>query len=302
MDRDTITSKINELKKEKNAVILVHNYQPAYVHAVADILGDSLDLSRRAAATDADLIVFCGVHFMAETAAILSPGRSVVMPDISAGCPMADMISAAELRTLKREHPDAVVITYVNSTADVKAESDYCCTSANAVKVASLVPEDREIIFAPDRNLGHYTMTQLDRDFILWAGYCPTHVRIMPEDVEAARAAHPGAPVVVHPECLPAVCAMADEVASTSGMVRFVGGTDAQEIIIGTEIGMIDRLKHDYPEKNCFPASDKAVCPNMKKTTLEDVLRVLETGENRITVEEHIAEKALRAINRMLEA
>ena len=248
-----IQAEIRELAKAKGAVILAHNYQRPEVQDVADITGDSLGLSRQAAASQAKLIVFCGVHFMAETAAMLAPDRPVILPDLNAGCPMAEMVDAEGLQALKDQHPGAVVVSYVNTTAAVKALSDICCTSANAADVLRSVPAGREIIFTPDKNLGAWAAKKAGREVILWPGFCPTHVWIKVAHVEAARAAHPGAKVVVHPECDPEVSAIADAVESTSGMVRFCREDDAKEYLIGTELGMIHRLTKDCPGKTFYP-------------------------------------------------
>ncbi len=297
---DKLISKIRALCKERNAVILAHNYQRDEVQDIGDYVGDSLELSRTAAKTDAAIIVFCGVHFMAETAAILCPDKTVLMPDEHAGCPMADMITPRELEKFKAEHPGAAVVTYVNSSAAVKAMSDVCCTSSNAVKIVESFPRDREIIFIPDMNLGHYAAKQTGRKLILWKGYCPTHQRVMPETIEAARHAHPGAKLVVHPECRPAVVDMADAVASTSGMLKFCREDSAREYIIGTEIGILHRLRKENPGKQFHPASPAADCPNMKLTTLEKILWCLEDMVPRVTVTEDVAGSARAAIERML--
>ncbi len=239
---------IRLLKKESNAVILAHNYQLAEIQDIADFTGDSLELSQKAAATDADVIVFCGVHFMAETASILCPDKTVLLPDINAGCPMANMITAEALREKKREYPRATVVCYVNSTADVKAESDICCTSANAVRVIESISAP-EIIFVPDQYLGDYVASKTGRKMILWPGFCPTHIRIKPQDIIRLREEYPRAKVVVHPECRPEVTALADEVLSTGGICRFARETDAREIIIGTEMGILHRLRKENPDK-----------------------------------------------------
>ena len=279
--RSTLFPYTTLFRSERNAVILAHNYQTAEVQDVADFVGDSLGLSRTAADTSADCIVFCGVHFMAETAAILAPAKKVYMPDTHAGCPMADMVTERELARMKEKHPQAIVITYVNSSAAIKAMSDVCCTSANAVEVVRAVAEGREVIFVPERNLGSYGASQLDRELSLWPGFCPTHERILPEHVAAQRRAHPDAALVVHPECRPAVVAMADKVASTTGILHFCAESEAREFIIGTEIGLLHRLRKESPEKEFHPASKVADCPNMKLTTLEKIAWCLEdlTGE-----------------------
>jgi quinolinate synthase len=295
-----ITNKINRLKSAKNAVILVHNYQLGEVQDIADFVGDSLELSQKAARTDAQVIVFCGVHFMAETASILCPDKIVLLPDLAAGCPMANMITAAQLVERKAELPNARVVCYVNSPAEVKAESDVCCTSANAVKVVNSLAAD-EILFVPDQYLGHYVSTQTDKKIYFWPGYCPTHARIRPEDILREKAAHPNARVMVHPECRPETIAVADEVLSTGGMARYVWESPLKEFIVGTEIGLIYRLRKDNPGKVFYPASEQAVCPRMKLITLEKVLESLEQMAPEIKVPDTIRFKAKRAIDKMLE-
>lgn len=297
----TVQSRIAELKERRNAVILAHNYQIDSVQAIADFTGDSLGLSRQAAQVEADVIVFCGVKFMAETAAILNPDRTVLLPELEATCPMADMINAEQLMALKARHPDAAVVCYVNSTAEVKALSDVCCTSANAVEVANSIEPGRRIIFIPDRNLGHYVARQTGRDIILTDGFCPTHVRILPEHVADMRRRHPDAVVMVHPECLPAVVDMADVVASTGGMLRYARQSTAREMIVGTEVGLLYRLRKENPDKEFIPLTPAAVCPNMKRTTLSSVVLALEDMQHRITVPRRTAEAARRAVDRMLE-
>jgi quinolinate synthase len=297
---ESIIEQIRKHKKERNAVLLVHNYQRPEVQDIADFTGDSLELSQKAAGTDADVIVFCGVHFMAETASILSPQKTVLLPDKNAGCPMADMITDEELRQKKQEIPGATVVTYVNSTAAVKAESDYCCTSSNGVKVVSRIDND-EIIFVPDQYLGDYISRQTGKKMTLWPGYCPTHVRILPEDIINQKKEHPQAKVVVHPECRPDVIALADEALSTSGIIRYAARSDVSELIVGTEVGILHRLSKENPGKAFIPASGKAICPNMKKITLDKVLESLETMEPEVKVPEEIRVRALRAVERMLE-
>ncbi len=298
----SIGDRIRALKKERRAVILAHNYQIAEVQDIADFVGDSLGLSIQAARTDAEVIVFCGVHFMAETAKILSPQKTVLLPDEHAGCPMANMINGRQLRALKEQHPGAKVLCYVNTSAEVKAECDLCCTSANAVTmVQKALKDEKEIIFVPDKYLGDYVEGRTGRRFILWNGYCPTHARILPQDIVKAKALHPEADVIAHPECTPEVRALADRVASTEGMCRYVKETKAREIIVGTEIGIIHRLKKENPEKVFYPASEQAVCPNMKLITLEKVLWALEDMKPEIDVQADIAAKARRCIERMLE-
>ncbi len=287
------------LKKENNAIILAHNYQRGEVQDIADIVGDSLELSQKAAATDADVIVFCGVHFMAETASILCPEKTVLLPDSHAGCPMADMITADQLRGEKKKLPNATVVTYINSSAEVKAESDYCCTSANGVKVVASIEND-EIIFVPDQYLGDYIAKQTGKNLTLWPGYCPSHVRILPEDITARRKEHPQAKVVVHPECRPDVITLADEALSTSGIIRFAAREDVKELIVGTEIEILHRLSKENPGKKFIPASKKAICENMKLITLDKVLHSLETMTPEVKVPEEIRIKAKAAVDRML--
>jgi quinolinate synthase len=288
------------LKKERRAVILAHNYQIPGVQDVADLVGDSLELSRAAARLDEDVIVFCGVDFMAETAAILSPQKTVVLPEKGAWCPMAHMITPDQLRELKALYPDAAVVCYVNSTAEVKAESDICCTSANGIQVVASLDQN-QVIFVPDRNLAAYVARHTKKQIIPWNGYCYVHDHFTPDEVKAARALHPGAEVLVHPECRPDVIDQADFVYSTAGMGRHASSSAAREFIIGTEVGMIYRLKKENPEKQFYPLSEKAVCQNMKKTNLEKVLRALQTLEPRVRVPEDIAARAKRSIERMLE-
>ncbi len=296
-----ITEKIKELKKKRNAVILVHNYQPPEIQDIADFRGDSLGLSREAAKTSADVIVFCGVHFMAETAAILSPDKTVLLPDKDAGCPMADMIDAGKLRELKKKHPAAAVVCYVNSTAEVKAESDYCCTSANAVEILSGI-EKNEIIFVPDKYLGSFAAKKAGKNVILYDGYCPVHMKILPEQLVEAKNEHPSAKVLVHPESRSDVCDMADEILSTSGMEKFARESGCEEMIIGTETGLIYRLQKDNPDRKFYPASAAALCSNMKKTSLEKVLWSLEEMKYEIKVREETAKAARKAIDRMISA
>ena len=300
MSNSKVISKINDLKKKHQAIVLAHNYQLGEVQDAADFVGDSLDLSRRAAATEAEVIVFCGVHFMAETAAILSPTKTVLLPEIHAGCPMADMVDAPRLRKLKEEKPGAKVVCYVNSSAEVKAESDICCTSANAIKVVEQIDKEAEIIFIPDQFLGAYIQQQTGREMYLWPGFCPTHLRILPEHIAQKREQYPGAKVIAHPECDPAVSSLADAVLSTNGLCNFAKETEAETIIVGTELGIIHRLQLENPHKRFVPASEQAICPNMKMITLEKVLRSLEEMQHQITVPEEIRVKAERAVQRMI--
>jgi len=295
----TIQEEIQKLRKERNAVILAHNYQVGEVQAIADFTGDSLELARKATNIDAEVVVFCGVYFMAETAAILNPGKTVLIPDPSAGCPMADMINGEQVRGLKRQHPGAKVLCYVNSTAEVKAECDCCVTSANALKIAEAF-KDHEIIFVPDRHLGSYTAEQMGKQFVLWPGYCPTHARLTAKLVESARAAHPCAPVMVHPECAKPLRDAADQVLSTGGMCRWVKSQDIQEFIVGTETGIMFRLQQENPTKRFYPLDERTICPNMKKISLDNVLNSLREMQTRVVVPEEIAVRAKRAIDAML--
>ena len=296
----SLEERILKLKEERNAVIIVHNYQRGEVQDIADFIGDSLELSQRAAKTDAAVIVFCGVHFMAETASILCPDRTVLLPDKNAGCPMADMITAEQLRQKKKDLPNATVVTYINSSAEVKAESDFCCTSANGVKVVQNV-DNEEILFVPDQYLGDYISRQTGKKMTLWPGYCPTHLRILPEDIIRRKDEYPQARVVVHPECRPDVIALADETLSTSGIIRYAGREDVSELIVGTEVEIIYRLSKENPSKKFIPASKKAVCPNMKLITLEKILNSLETMAPEVKVPEEIRIRAKTAVDRMLE-
>ena len=291
---------IARLKAERRAVILAHNYTRGEVQDVADFTGDSLELARRATEVEADVIVFCGVWFMAETAKILNPEKTVLIPEPSAGCPMADMITGAQLRELKAKNPGAKAVCYVNSTAEVKAECDICVTSGNAEKVMALFGPDEKILFVPDQHLGGHIAGLLGRDYTLWPGYCPTHAAITTTAIEAARATHPGAPVMVHPECAKDVRAAADERLSTGGMCRFARESSAQAFIVGTEVGILHRLRKENPEKAFYPVSERIVCPNMKKTTLENLAESLRAMKTEVTVPDDIARRARRAIEAML--
>ena len=297
---EEIIRRIEDLKKAKNAVILAHNYQRAEVQDIADFVGDSLGLSIAASKTKAKVIVFCGVHFMAETAAIISPDKTVLMPDVNAGCPMADMITVDKLKNLKLQNPNVPVVCYVNSSAAIKAESDVCCTSANAINVVKSLP-DREVLFIPDKFLGLFVQSKLpEKKVILFDGYCPTHAKILPEHIAKAKAAHPGASVIVHPECRPETIAAADAALSTEGMAKYVQESKAKEFLIGTETGIIHRLQKENPGKKFYPVTELAVCPNMKLTTLEKILWSLEDMKTKVEVPAEIAGKARRAIERML--
>ena len=296
-----IIDKINKLRKEKNAIILAHNYTFGPVQDIADFVGDSLELSKKAAKVKEDVIVFCGVRFMAETAKILSPDKTVLLPVESAGCPMADMATAQAVRELKAKHPGSVAVCYVNSTAEVKTEVDICCTSANAEKIVASIPEDKEVIFLPDANLGQNVANNLGRELILWEGYCPIHMRISKEMIERRKAEFPNAAFIVHPECPPEVVALADEALSTGGMLKFAKETKCKEIIMGTELGIIYRLQKENPDKTFIPLSEQAVCTDMKKVLLEDVLRSLENMETKIELSPETIEKAKAPILRMIE-
>ncbi|MGC8971327.1 MAG: quinolinate synthase NadA [bacterium] len=299
MSNTDIIERIKTLTREKDAVILAHNYTRPEIQDIADFVGDSLELSRTASKLSCKVIVFCGVHFMAETAYILSPNKTILIPDLYARCPMADMITGEQLRNLKREHPNARVVCYVNSSAEVKGESDICCTSANAVDIVDRL-DSSEIIFVPDKYLGTYVSKMTGKKLILWQGYCPIHAMIKAEDIIRMKQEHPRAKVVVHPECSPEVTDLADAVRSTSGMLRYVKETDAEEFIIGTESGIIYRMEKENPTKKFFPVRRDTICVNMKKMTLEKVLNSLEKDEYKVTVPEDIRIRALKSIERML--
>ncbi len=301
MEINSIVSEIKKLKREKNAVILAHNYQIPEIQDIADIVGDSLKLSQEAAKTDADIIVFCGVHFMAESAKILSPTKKVLLPAIDAGCPMADMITAEKLRDYKNENPGTTVVCYVNSSAEVKAECDVCCTSSNALKIVESLESDK-ILFAPDRNLGNYINQKLpNKKMELWNGFCITHERVKFEEVQMVRNKKPGVQVVVHPECNPTVVELADFVGSTSQILEHIRNSEDKEFIVGTEMGILHTLRKENLYKKFTLLSPSLICYNMKKTSLEDVLHVLKTEENEINVDEAIREKAYHSLNKMLE-
>jgi len=297
---EALVSRIAELRRERRAVILAHNYQLGEVQDIADFVGDSLELSRRAADTSAEVIVFCGVRFMAETAKILSPQKVVLLPAAEASCPMAAMVDVVGLRRLKSTHPAAAVVCYVNTTADVKAECDLCCTSANAEKVIAQIPLERPIIFVPDQHLGDYVRRRTGREMILWPGYCATHVRILSEHIREQKRRHPEAEVLVHPESRAEVIALADAVLSTSGMCRHVRESAARTFIVATEVGMLHRLRKEAPGKLFVAATEQAICPQMKLTTLEEVLLALERLEPRIEIDEDVRRRAAAAVMRML--
>ena len=296
-----LIEKINKLKKEKNAVILAHCYQNVEIDEVADYVGDSLYLSQMASKTDADIIVFAGVYFMAQTAKILNPSRKVLLPRLESGCRMADMISLDQLREFKSKYPKMPTVCYINSTAEVKSECDICCTSSNAIKIVDSL-KAKEILFLPDTYLGKWVESQLGNTKVnTYTGFCPTHVQIRPNDITEARAKYPEALVLAHPECHQSVVALADYVGSTTGIMKFAAQSDKKQFIIATEKGVVDRLKRDYPEKEFILIKDSVICPNMKWHTLTDIYNALDKEEHEITVDKEIASKALKCIDRMLE-
>ena len=299
---EQLKEKILQLKKARNAVIIAHNYQRDEVQELADITGDSLALSQAAVRTDAKVIVFCGVTFMAETAAILNPDKTVLLPVIEAGCPMADMITAEKVRALKAQYPDAAVVCYVNSSARVKAESDICCTSSNAIEIVKSLKEYKRVIFIPDRNLGQYVQSQVpDKEIILWKGFCPTHIRVQEEDILEVRKSYPDAEFIAHPECEPDVLALADHICSTGGMFKYIKGSKSKRFIIGTESGMLYRLKKENPGKEFFLATSHLICPSMKLTTLGWLAHSLENMVYKVEVPEDVKAKAKQSLDRMLE-
>ncbi|HTL71622.1 MAG TPA: quinolinate synthase NadA [Candidatus Eisenbacteria bacterium] len=296
-----LREKVLRLKKERNAYIVAHNYQNYEVQEVADILGDSLALSKAAIGTGADVIVFCGVDFMAESAKILNPQRTVLLPVREADCPMALMVTPERLRLAKAEHPDAAVVCYVNSSAAVKAESDIACTSANAVQIVKSLPQ-KKILFVPDKNLGHYVQRFCpEKEIILWQGFCTTHIRVTAADVLAMKARYPDAPFLAHPECPPDVIDLADHVASTSGFSPWIAKSKADTFIIGTEVGMIFKLKKDHPAKRFVMPTEQFVCQTMKMTTLGWVAHSLEVLEHRIEIPEDVRSRAERTLRRMMD-
>lgn len=292
--------KIKALAKRRNAIILAHNYQPPEIQDIADLCGDSLELSIKASKTTAEIIVFCGVHFMAETAFILSPDKIVLLPASDAGCPMADMIDPPALLEKKKVLGNIPVVTYVNSSAAVKAVSDICCTSANVLKVVENIKAD-EILMTPDKNLACYAASRTSKKIHLWNGFCPFHNTLTAKDVIKAKSDHPEAVFIAHPECPPEVLALADQIESTSGMIKFAGKSMHTSIILGTENGLLYPISKAYPDKKFYPASEKMVCGDMKKITLEKLLKSLETLSGRITVAEDIRKKAWGAVQRMIE-
>ena len=299
MNQNDIIKEILRLADERDALILAHNYQRDEIQELAHITGDSLALSMEAARTDKSVIVFCGVHFMAESAAILAPEKTVLLPRLDAGCPMADMITAEGLREFKSKYPGVPVVTYVNSSAAVKAESDICCTSSNAVNVVASLA-DKEVILAPDRNLGRYIADQVDKTCYFWDGYCPTHERFTVADVEAIKADYPDALFMAHPECPPEVLAQADHICSTSGMYTFASENPAKQFIVGTEAGILYRLRKENPDKEFILPTTRLICPNMKLTSIEDILECLQTMSPQVTVPEEVRIPAKVTLDRML--
>ncbi len=299
MNTSEAISKINRLKKERKAVILAHNYQPPLIQDLADFVGDSYDLSVKASQTESDVIVFCGVYFMAETAAVLAPDKKVLLPEKLAGCPLADSINAEQLKEFKKSYPSHLVVTYVNSSAEVKAESYVCVTSSNALNVIGTLETER-ILFTPDKNLGAYLKERTDKELVSWSGYCITHERVTVRDVERAREEHPDALIVVHPECPPEVTKRADEAASTGGIIKLASQSSYRKIIVGTEMGLLYRLSKENPDKEFKLLSPGLVCPNMKYTTLEKVLSCLENMEGLVTVSGRVYEGARAALERMI--
>lgn len=310
MDTETLQQRVQQLKRDRNAVILAHNYQRPEIYDVADYIGDSLELSRQAAATTADIIVFCGVHFMAETAKILSPSKTVLLPDLEAGCSLAASITAEQLADWKQQHPQAVVVMYVNTTAEVKALTDYCCTSSNAIKVVESIPEDQEILFGPDMFLGAYVQRRTGRrNMHIWPGECHVHAGFRQEHLEKLRQRHPNAEFILHPECgcVSQCMVMLDtqelqsaKVLSTSGMIQEVKQSSANEFIIGTEVGIIERMKREVPHKKYIPLKADAICEYMKKITLPKVYDSLLYNQFEITIPDNIRTHAQRAIERMV--
>lgn len=294
-----IVKEIEELKRNRKAIILAHYYQRPEVQDIADFVGDSLELSRKAKEAEEDTIVFCGVWFMAETAKVLCPRKTVLLPEQNAGCPMADMVTPDDIRRLRAEHPGAAVVCYVNSGAEIKAYSDICCTSSNAVSIVKSLKE-REIIFVPDQNLGHYVSTQVpDKRFILHNGFCPAHHRILPSDVLEARAAHPGALVLVHPECPPGVVSQADFIGSTAQILNYATKSERTEFIIGTEVGILHCLEKQNPGKRFYSLGGSMACPNMKKISLESIFRSLSDMQYRMELDKEIISKAAVCLDRM---
>lgn len=300
--KEDLKSKIAKLKEEKKAVIIVHNYQRDEVQDIADITGDSLALSQAAVKTDAKVIVFCGVHFMAESAAILNPDKLVLLPVKEAGCPLADMITLEKLRAVKGKYPDAPVVCYVNTTAAIKAESDICCTSSNAVNIVRSLEDKKRVIFVPDKNLGKYVQSKVpDKEIILWEGFCPTHIKVQEEHIRKVKDLHPNALVIAHPECNSEVLDKSDVVTSTGGMIKYIKNSDRKKFIIATESGLFYKLKKDNIDKEFFLPTEQLICPNMKLNTLGWVYHSLEFLEYKVSVPQDIAKRAKLTLDRMLE-
>ena len=297
-----LKEKIAQLKRERHAVILAHNYQEGAIQDIADVVGDSLNLARHAKATEAEVIVFCGVHFMAETAAMLNPTKLLLLPDLGAGCSLADMIVPQQIRAWRSTHPDGVVVCYINTSAAVKAESDYCCTSSNGVQVIERIPPEKEILFVPDYYLGSYLKAKTKRTIHLWKGYCPAHAVILPERIEALRDQYPDAELLMHPECgcLTKQMDLADQILSTEGMINYVRSSPANTFIIATERGILHRMRQQNPDKTFLPASEHASCHHMQRNTLEKVFWSLVRLQHKVTVDPRLAERALIPIERML--
>lgn len=301
MDKELLLKEIKKLKEKRKAIILAHLYQNDIIQELADFTGDSLELSRKAADTDAEMLVFCGVRFMAETAKILSPDKTVLLPSLHAECPLADMISAEKVLQLKQQHPEAAVVCYVNSSAEVKAVSEYCCTSSNAVSLVRNIPE-KEIIFIPDNNLGNYVAAQVpEKRTLLWDGYCPIHDRISKDDLKRLRTAYPQAPILVHPECRSEICKYSDFVGSTSAILKYARESAESTLIVGTEKGILYRLQKESPHKKFVMLASGLECADMKRTTLSEVYHALLNLENKINVDEQVRVKALRALTAMLK-
>ena len=299
-NREATTKSIKKLLKERNAILLAHNYEPPEIQDMADICGDSLELSIKASQTDADVIVFCGVHFMAETASILCPDKTILLPVENAGCPMAEMITAEGLTAKRKEIPDATVISYVNTSADVKAKSDMCCTSANVIQVVNSVPAEKPIFMTPDRNLAQYAKSRTGRDIQYWNGFCPIHNKLTVEQVRKVKDAHPNAPFLAHPECSPEVLKLADEIKSTSGILAYVAQSRQREFIIGTEVGILHPLQKANPQKRFIPADPAMSCPDMKKIGLREILLALENMHPEVRVSDDVRTRAKAAVERML--
>ena len=299
-DREELKKSIKNLLKKRNAILLAHNYEPPEIQDIADLCGDSLELSIKASQTNADVIVFCGVHFMAETASILCPEKTILLPAADAGCPMADMITAKGLIEKRKEMPDVWVISYVNTSAEVKAESDVCCTSANVIQVVNAVPPDKPILMTPDKNLAQYALNHTGRNISYWEGYCPIHNNLRVDQVLKVKNAHPGAPFLAHPECPPEILALADEIKSTSGILAYAAQSNKKEFIIGTEVGILHPLKKANPGKTFIPADPGMFCPDMKKTGLAQIQFALESMGPEVRVPEEIRVRAKAAVERML--